>query len=664
MTPVLHHRFALRCCCIAASVVGSCQFLHAQQFVDQTATRFPQPDLLEYTNAITVGDIDGDADLDIVFANGGDTIAPGIPQKLRLYINNGSGIFTDESDARTGGLAFLARGAELGDIERDGDLDIIIAQDFNRQPTLLVNDGTGVFTDQTLTRLPIGLFSSSRAQFADVDNDGDLDLYLTNGGAVNRLGSARGKLWLNDGSGVYSDVTLANTPAQNVTEPIDCIFGDVDGDFDLDLRIASTATNQSKLYRNNGAGIFTNVAGLPSDNNCWSYDFGDIDLDNDLDLLGANGNASTVNNEILMRNNGTGGYTNHTWTGSNIDDRDSKFVDFDNDGDLDIVIAATGPNERAYSINSAVNPPSVSLTANIFPAIADFSLDLKVADFDNDGRYDVVTAQGESGNFANRIYMNAGPSDTIAPKIVKVEQLADTDNSAGPYFVRAVIYDAHTSDRGFHDKGVILNYTSNDGVPQKAEMVWVGNSVWRGSIPGQPIEAVVEYSVSATDFAGNTAVSPPISFEILHPPCPPDITGNLIVDVDDLLAVINTWGQTATTHNIAVSNNEFTPSELEARAGDTLKWNWVIGSHTVTSGLPCTADGMFNANIASPNNLTFSYVIPHDFSGPLPYFCVPHCGFGMTANVNVAPFKSDVTGNGIVDVDDLLAVINAWGQCP
>jgi plastocyanin len=136
------------------------------------------------------------------------------------------------------------------------------------------------------------------------------------------------------------------------------------------------------------------------------------------------------------------------------------------------------------------------------------------------------------------------------------------------------------------------------------------------------------------------------------------------VDVNDLLAVINAWGEQAVTHNISVGNNFFAPEFLEARAGDTLKWNWVAGSHTVTSGSPCVADGMFNANIASPNNLTFSYVIPNDFSGPLPYFCIPHCGLGMTGNVNVAPFKEDVNGDGIVDVNDLLLVINAWGPCP
>src|SRR5437870_12392665 len=76
----------------------------AQQFIDQTTTRFPQPSLTEYTSQLTVGDIDGDTDLDLIFANGGAAAAN--TQKLRVFINNGSGVFTDETDARTGGLVF------------------------------------------------------------------------------------------------------------------------------------------------------------------------------------------------------------------------------------------------------------------------------------------------------------------------------------------------------------------------------------------------------------------------------------------------------------------------------------------------------------------------------------------------------------------------------
>ncbi len=164
----------------------------AQQFQEQQATRFPQPPAADYTNQLTIGDIDGDTDLDIVWANGGGFTSATANQVARIYINNGAGVFTDESVPR-GAASGIFRGVELGDIDNDGDLDMVLAQDYNRQPKLLLNNGVGVFTDVSAARLPATALSCSRAEFADVDNDGDLDLYFVNGGTTNRFGTAQGK---------------------------------------------------------------------------------------------------------------------------------------------------------------------------------------------------------------------------------------------------------------------------------------------------------------------------------------------------------------------------------------------------------------------------------------------------------------------------------------
>jgi hypothetical protein len=72
---------------------------------------------------------------------------------------------------------------------------------------------------------------------------------------------------------------------------------------------------------------------------------------------------------------------------------------------------------------------------------------------------------------------------------------------------------------------------------------------------------------------------------------------------------------------------------------------------------------LFNAPITSGAQ-QFSYVIPHSMTGQLPYYCVPHCATGMVANITIAPFLGDANGSGIVDIDDLLMIINAWGPCP
>ncbi|MHC4429702.1 MAG: hypothetical protein ACYS0D_14035, partial [Planctomycetota bacterium] len=91
-----------RSCPVAAAtaVVAASQVL-AQQFVDETDTRLPDLITNEYTNQVTVGDVDGDGDLDTIWANGGNFSTPGSPQRQRLYINDGNGFFTD-----SGGIPF------------------------------------------------------------------------------------------------------------------------------------------------------------------------------------------------------------------------------------------------------------------------------------------------------------------------------------------------------------------------------------------------------------------------------------------------------------------------------------------------------------------------------------------------------------------------------
>lgn len=514
----------------------------AQQFVEQQATRFPQPAQTDYSNQLTIGDIDGDSDLDIIWANGGGFSSAGTPQVSRIYINNGSGVFTDESTAR-GAFTGLCRGVELGDIDNDGDLDMILAQDFNRQPQLLLNNGAGVFTNVTAARLPVMTLSCTRAQFGDIDNDGDLDLYLTNGGTTSRFGTGQNKIFRNNGLGFFIDVTPQGGPPPappahpTLAEPQDAIFGDIDGDFDIDIRTASTASNNSRLYRNDGAGIFT-VVTTPADNNCYSYDFGDIDGDGDLDLFGANASGTSANADLLLRNNGTGAFTDITPTNytpnPTVDDNDSKFFDYDNDGDLDLIVAtlASGTStERIYNNNGAGVFTQVS--GLISSVSNDFSLDVKVADLNGDGRLDIVTAQGENGSMINRIYINmTGPVDNRPPRIIATEQLANTVDRVGPYVVRVSILDDMSGDRNFFDRGITLKYTVNGGAEQSVPMRHSGGQIYRGLIPGATCGGVVSYFVEARDFANNLGVGTPKNFQVA-PPSQADLNADGNVDAQD-----------------------------------------------------------------------------------------------------------------------------------
>ncbi len=514
----------------------------AQQFTDQTATNFPPPSN-EYSNQVAIADLDGDGDLDIAFANGAGFGTAAAPQMLRLYINNGAGLFADESAARTGSLTAIARDIEFGDVDGDGDLDIAIAQDFARQPLLLINNGSGIFTNETATRMPTINLGSPHCAFGDVDNDGDLDLVFANGGS-SRFGTGLTQLFINNGAGVFTNATATQLPAALVSSPMDVIFGDVDGDLDLDLLVDSRSSS-TKLFLNDGAGLFSDAtAGAwPGDGSTYSFDFGDIDNDGDLDVLGVN---SLSSREGLYVNNGSGLFVEMSAAllpganNPNFDDNDSKFLDYDNDGDLDFIVARLLGPERIYRNDGA----SFTLTTAVIQSVSSSSLDIEVGDLDGDGDFDLVTATGESGAFANRIYLNSGPADTMAPTIAQVESLPNTSDTAGPYAIRAAVRDGMTSDHGFFPTDIKLSVTVDGGAPFFVPLRWAGHDVYRGEIPGQASGSVIAYHVVVTDFAGNTNTGSPLSFSI-NPIG--DLNGDGAVNSADLATLLSLWGTAGPT---------------------------------------------------------------------------------------------------------------------
>ena len=513
------------------------------QFVDQTATRFPVQ--AEYTNQIAVADIDGDGDLDICFANGQGYSSLGTLLKPRIYINDGTGIFSDQTDVRVAGITGCFRSAEFGDIDGDGDVDLLLGQDYSRQILLLSNNGAGVFTNESAGRIPTLNTSTSRATFGDIDGDGDLDIALCNSGTSRFGTTGQPRLYLNDGTGRFADVTAARLPTGNISEQLDGLFFDADGDFDLDLFVGTRASapSQSRLWLNNGAGVFTNTGNFLSDATAYAYDAGDIDGDGDLDLIGTNAGPSSQ--ELLARNaNGLG--TSWTNVSSSIspnpssDDNDTKFFDMDNDGDLDLVVATLGATKRIYRNNGT---GSFTQATNIITASTDASLDVKVADFDGDGRYDIVTGQGESGAFQNRIYMNNGPVDTLPPVTVRTEQVIAGTVAGAAHPVRVELRDAYTSHMGFHARSVTLRFGVGGVLSQSTAMKLTGNCLWRGVMPAQTAGALVSYSVRSVDAFGNSGDGPVLTFtEFGTPPIPADLNGDGHVDGVDLSIVLAAFG--------------------------------------------------------------------------------------------------------------------------
>lgn len=205
------------------------------QFIDDTAARLPL--VSDITQDIESADIDNDGDLDLVVANEGAN---------RILVNDGTGVFTDESATR---LPFRTapeetREADFGDVDGDGDLDILFANvtafvgTADPANRLLINDGAGVFTDETASRLPTDRDNSFDGDFIDVDGDGDLDIVTSNTlfGGVGQLAPYR--VLVNDGVGTFEDQTEDIFPATALGLGFDVEPGDFDGDGLLDLYLA------------------------------------------------------------------------------------------------------------------------------------------------------------------------------------------------------------------------------------------------------------------------------------------------------------------------------------------------------------------------------------------------------------------------------------------
>jgi plastocyanin len=113
----------------------------------------------------------------------------------------------------------------------------------------------------------------------------------------------------------------------------------------------------------------------------------------------------------------------------------------------------------------------------------------------------------------------------------------------------------------------------------------------------------------------------------------------------------------------------YNPDSIEVHPGDTVKWHWSSDSHTVTfAAAPtgCSPSGVFS-QLLTAGNPTVTYVIPATQpTGPLRYYCIPHCGiFGMDGILNVtpAPIVGDLNGDQHVNGLDLALLLGQWGKC-
>ncbi|MBI5009447.1 MAG: VCBS repeat-containing protein, partial [Bacteroidia bacterium] len=357
-----------------------------------------------YNSAVSWGDYDNDGDLDVLLSG-----YTGSTPVSKIFRNNGNNSFTEQTGINLFGVQNST--AAFGDYDNDGDLDILLtgtATGAFPVSKIYRNNGSNSFTEQFSISLTGVNFSS--AAWGDYDNDGYIDILITGQGAGSTYVS---KVYRNNGDGTFAEQTsiiLAKISRGTVS------WTDHDNDGDLDIFLTGNAalgTQSSviKIYQNKGNNEFTeqsglNITGVYNSSAAW----GDYDNDSDLDLLLAgyyNDGAIRFISRVY-RNNGDNTFT---WqTGFNLDGVANSSVawgDFDNDGDLDILLTGRLVSgvviSKIYSNNNN----------NTFSEVTDITLSgvgyssARWGDYDNDGDLDILlSGQGSGTTAITKIYRN------------------------------------------------------------------------------------------------------------------------------------------------------------------------------------------------------------------------------------------------------------------
>ncbi len=288
---------------------------------------------------------------------------------------------------------------DWGDFDNDGDLDLIAIgmNSLGEHSTKIyenVNDGFTIYTHD----LPN--ISSGSVQWGDYDGDGDLDVLLV---GVNETGVIT-KIYKND-EGVFKDLQ-ANLSQVGQHGSGHGIWGDYDRDGDLDLVISGLTTNLIKtttIYRNN-EGTFTDIdAGITPVIDGWA-DWGDYDRDGDLDLAITGDGNFDKHTTIYTNDNGIFSNSQISLTGVG-DSKSVHWGDYDQDGDLDLIVGGMDINNELHNIIYQNNNGSFT---DINAGLAGSAFGTAMwGDFDKDNDLDLlIVGDSSPGSSKTRIYKN------------------------------------------------------------------------------------------------------------------------------------------------------------------------------------------------------------------------------------------------------------------
>ena len=325
------------------------------------------------------GDVDDDGDIDLALAQEHATNL--------ILLNNGTGVFSVAAGAVGGGNGDN-EDVRLRDFDGNGSLDMLTVHEDDGVHALLINDGSGSFSDMS-SLIPV-TSTANAAEVIDLNGDTRLDILLGNRGENLVLIQQVDGSFIND---------TGNRPIGTAVTQ-DLLLLDIDGDTDLDLFVVNESRNQ--IFINDGSNQFVDETGTRMPDairESREADAADIDNDGDLDIIVGSVTFQTDepdSNQLLL-NDGVGNFTDASATGlANIANSSNsytiKFFDIDSDGDPDIL----SPRNRlgtGGSVDIWINDGFGVFSA---PAESPFSIepngsifDIEIIDVNVDGKPDI-----------------------------------------------------------------------------------------------------------------------------------------------------------------------------------------------------------------------------------------------------------------------------------
>jgi hypothetical protein len=314
-------------------------------------------------HSVTALDIDRNGILDLAVANYG-------LGTVTILKNDSTGSFVQDSTMIVGNNPNTVISA---DINSDGFSDLILTNNGSGTISVLKNDRTGKFTSTTVT---VGSHPVSITA-ADFNGDGAIDLAVVNNY------SWTVSILKNNGNGTF---TLASTISVG-QYPSSVAAADLNNDGFIDLAVTNAGAYSVSILLNDGSGAFTLNTSLSVGDNPWNVIASDFNGDGYLDLAVTNNQSGTVS---LLKNNGTGNFTliSTLYLGGNTSS--VKAVDVNGDGSLDLAIGNNTLNTLSFWINNGAG----SFTAGSIVNVDSYPCSATAADFDGNGKIELITANG------------------------------------------------------------------------------------------------------------------------------------------------------------------------------------------------------------------------------------------------------------------------------